>query len=68
MDWLSVESEHIVDYRQYVVFAIGQTTGSPNTYLYQPEVRLGWQFKRLLKGCYVAIPMPDWHGVEHTAS
>lgn len=45
---------------KYIVFAIGQRTDK-STYLYEPQVLIGWAFKQLIEGCYAAIPMPEWN-------
>lgn len=61
MDWIISHPNAIVDVNKtYIVFAIG---GGEHTYLYEPQVRSGWQFKNLTAGCYAAIPMPEWKGM-----
>lgn len=44
---------------QYIVFAIG-VKANKSTYIYNPQIMPGWQFKRLLAGCYVGLLMPKW--------
>ncbi len=48
-DWSMIEDD-----KQYIVCAIGQKWKSPDYYVYQPHIQLGWQVKRLWPGCYVA--------------
>ena len=50
----------------YIVFAIGMKQDKSGTYLYNPQVCRGWQFKQSLAGCYAVILMPEWKGLEPT--
>ncbi len=47
---------------QYIVFAIGVTVNK-STYIYNPQIMSGWQFKRLLPNCYVGLLMPKWESL-----
>lgn len=61
MEWIT-DPTTVDGNDRYLVLAIGQRDDK-STYLYEPQVLLGWQFKRLTAGCYAAIPMPEWKGL-----
>ena len=63
-------SDWITDYTQvdeagaYIVLAIAPKQDGTGTFLYDPNIRTGWQLKRLTPGCYAAILMPAWNTVK----
>lgn len=61
MKWI-IDSAEVGDNEALIVCAIRACRGK-RTYLYKPELMRGWEFKRLLAGCYAAIPMPEWQGL-----
>ena len=54
-EWSGIE-----DNKRYVVCAINR--GDRGWYLSNPELRDGWQVKRLREQCYAAIPCPEFNG------
>lgn len=60
MNWIT-DQQSVSRDAAYIVMAIGQRADK-STYLYNPQVMSGWQFQRLMRGCYAAIPMPEWKG------
>ena len=65
MEWISDWSK-IHDDKKYVVCPINQRSNIGFYYLGQPSgIQLGWQVKRLLPKCYVALLMPEFKPEDH---
>jgi len=52
-DWTTVD-----DKQRYIVFPVQQQANHDDLYLGRPELMFGWQLKRLMSLCYVALPLP----------
>ncbi len=60
-EWITSWDE-VADDGKYIVCCIGQRDDK-TMYLYKPEMNVGWQVKRLMQGCYAALPMPEFQGI-----
>lgn len=61
VDWVRREDAQGIE--TYIVFAIGLTTDC-REYLHRPQMMAGWEYARMLPGCYAALLMPKWPGSE----
>lgn len=60
--WIT-NHDDIQDHQNYVVMAIGIKVDGRESYLYDAQAMLGWQYKRLRKNCYAALALPMWAGL-----
>lgn len=57
-DWAKID-----DSKWYFVCPINKS--GDRVYLGQPEARVGWSVKRLLRGCYAALERPEFDAAKY---
>ncbi len=59
MNWITDWNE-IHESATYITCAVGVSRTDGSFYLYEPQLLLGWQVKRLMEKVYAALPCPPF--------